>query len=63
MLLLLASVAISAFVLPNTASQYRSVARHNRRASSPVLNIQFDVNDAVTRLNAAVEREDYAAAK
>lgn len=56
MLPLLASAA--AFVLPVSHTRLA-----HQRAPAPVSNFEFDVNDAVTRLNAAVEREDYAEAK
>ena len=59
MLLLLASTA--AFV-PHTRLVPHTGLAH-QRAPAPVSKFEFDVNDAVTRLNAAVEREDYVAAK
>ena len=47
------------FVLPTAFPP----ARLPGRCVAPVANANFDVNNAVTRLNAAVDREDYAAAK
>ena len=55
LLSLLASAA--AFMLPVFPMRLA-----HQRTTTPAAKFEYDVNDAVTRLNAAVEREDYAAA-
>ena len=50
----------TALVLPHAAMHARP---SHFRAATPVASADFDVNSAMTRLNAAVEREDYQAAK
>ena len=50
----------AALVLPNVGFHALPT---KYRAAAPVASADFDVNSAMTRLNAAVEREDYEAAK
>ena len=49
----------AALVLPNVGFHALPT---KYRAAAPVASADFDVNSAMTRLNAAVEREDYEAA-
>ena len=56
-----ASAAV--FVVPYMPTWHNPPRFANSRAAPAVLSVDFDINAAVTRLNAAVAREDYAAAK